>query len=117
MCIVVMFFLYLSEASVKISERKFQCDVCEKCFKTENKLKKHEFQHKDPYEYPHECDICKEKFLQITKLKQHTREHHKASDRKSTRHVRATRSSKRAVNGKQQRQKKKYEFLKLACLC
>ena len=105
----------LSEPSVNISKKKFQCTLCEKQFTRREQLKKHELKHKDPSEYLHECDICKKKFTQITQLKQHTRNHHKASDRKSTPHVRATRSSRRAVNGKEQTEQKKYDFLKLLC--
>ena len=94
-----------------ISERKLQCDVCEKCFKTENKLKRHEFQHKDPSEYPHECDICKKKFIEITKLKQHTRKHHKAADAPIIPHVRFITVDEEATNETGQGEENKYEFL------
>ena len=59
-----------------------------KRFARKEQMKRHEFQHKDPSEYPHECDICKKKFIEITRLKYHTRKHHGGEETPTTPHVR-----------------------------
>jgi len=59
--------------NVHAADKKFQCKICQKSFKSAQYLNSHARIHNKV----HECDICSKVFSFANKLKQHKNEYHK----------------------------------------
>ncbi|KER33318.1 hypothetical protein T265_12641, partial [Opisthorchis viverrini] len=79
------------------SERKFQCPMCERTFKTAGTLSRHKKIHGN--RVLHECGMCEQKFTRISNLKRHFQRSHQPkntvtpADSSKKRGVRAQKST------------------------
>ena len=59
---------------IHTNEKPYECDVCEKSFRTSSDLKKHMRIHTN--EKPYECDVCEKRFRESGNLQKHMRNVH-----------------------------------------
>ena len=62
---------------------KYQCDICEKCCKDAQSLRKHKLIHLPDSEKPYSCDICGKRFCQTGQRKVHMRRYHEKPEETS----------------------------------